>query len=202
MTPRSSISISATAWPIRSPTSCRRAAFRLSLSPAMTPTPSTNASARCRSCRSRLSGKCWSGCFCRARARPRPPAAGARARPSRNGRNWPALARAPSAPDLPSPEQVRLLGCGGPRQWPLALGRCGRMRLAAAVWRDDGALARHRRAWAQSARASRWRRPEFATSSCYPNLRTIGGWLSAASRRGWPSGSPGRRIDATRGGGF
>ena len=82
-TPPSSTSISATAWPIRSPTSCRRAAFRLSLSPATTPTPSTSASAPCRSCRSRLSGKCWSGCFCRARASRRLRAAAAPAAASR-----------------------------------------------------------------------------------------------------------------------
>ena len=59
-TPPFSTSISATAWPIRSPRYLRRAACRSSSSPATRPTQSTIGSAMCRSCRSRSSGKRWS----------------------------------------------------------------------------------------------------------------------------------------------
>ena len=60
----SSTSTSATGWPIQSPIFCRRAAFPSSSSPASRLTRWTIDSARCRSCRSRSSGRCCKKSSC------------------------------------------------------------------------------------------------------------------------------------------
>ena len=70
-TPRSSTSISATAWLIRLRKFCPSAASPSPSSPATKPTRSTSGSAKCRCCRSRLSGRCCRDCSCRI---PGPPA--------------------------------------------------------------------------------------------------------------------------------
>src|ERR1700682_4791358 len=69
-TPRSSISISATAWSTKWPKSWCGATCRSSLSPATTPKASTVGFAKSRSCRNPWSGKCCKSCLPKEQAAP------------------------------------------------------------------------------------------------------------------------------------